>query len=124
MAIQVTGFFQNPSSGLIYDSPLLTLIPYLNYPGTINMDVNINNNQGTIPYYNVRQELIFNDLISDPYDKLLDGLEVFAINNLTGNTINQQSTFSRTHNYLPISGDTDNNLFNIDLDESINDLDI
>jgi hypothetical protein len=88
------------------------------------MDVNINNNQGTIPYYNVRQELIFNDLISDPYDKLLDGLEVFAINNLTGNTINQQSTFSRTHNYLPISGDTDNNLFNIDLDESINDLDI
>jgi hypothetical protein len=110
MAIQVTGFFQNPSSGLIYDSPLLTLIPYLNYPGTINMDVNINNNQGTIPYYNVRQELIFNDLISDPYDKLLDGLEVFVINNLTGNTINQQSIFTKTYNYTQSSDDTINNL--------------
>ena len=122
MAIKVTGFFQNPSTGLIYDSPLLTLIPFLNYPGAISMDVNIDNNQGTIPYQDIRKDLTFNDLIIDPYDRLLDGLEIYIINGLTGNTINQQSTFSRTHNYLPISGDTDNNLFNIDLDESINEL--
>lgn len=113
MAIKVTGFFQNPSSGLIYDSPLLTLVPYLGYPGAISMDVNIDNNQGTIPYQDIRKDLIYNDLINDPYERLLDSLEIYVINSLTSNTINQQSTFTRTHNYIPISGETDNNLIEI-----------
>ena len=123
MAIKVTGFFQNPSSGLIYDSPLLTLIPYLNYPGTISMDVKIDNNQGTIPYQDIRKDLVFNDLIIDPYDRLLDGLEAFIINGLTGNTINQQSMFNRTHNYLPISGDTGVDIITTDSNELLNNLD-
>jgi hypothetical protein len=33
MAVQVTGFFQNPQTGLIYQSPLLTLVPHLQYAG-------------------------------------------------------------------------------------------
>ena len=41
MAIQVTGLFINPQSGLIYDSPILTLVPHLVNPGLILLDVKI-----------------------------------------------------------------------------------
>ena len=108
MAIKVIGFFQNPTSGLIYDSPTLTLVPFLWFPGVISMDVHIDNNKGTIPYHNIRKEIIYNDLITDPYEKLIDGLELYVLNDLKQNLINQQSTFIRTYNFLPISGDENN----------------
>lgn len=109
MAIKVTGYFQNPSSGYIYDSPLLTLVPHLEYAGVISMDVNINSNKGTIPFQNIRQDLTYNDLIIDPYDKLLDALEIYVIDKLSSPGL----IFTRTYNYVPTSGDINNNLIDI-----------
>jgi len=106
--IKVTGFFQNPASGYLYDSPTLSLVPHLEYAGIISMDVNIDGNKGTIPYQNIRQDLVYNDLIIDPHDKLLDALEVYVINKLSSPNL----TLTRTHNYIPMSGDT-NNSFDI-----------
>jgi hypothetical protein len=96
MAIQVTGLFQNPASGLIYQSPLLTLVPHLEYPGIINLDVHILNN-GTVPYSNIDPlYLVYNTDISDPYMQLIDALETMVIKNLqTSNNINVEATFSK-----------------------------
>ena len=96
MAIQVTGLFQNPATGLIYESPKLTLVPHLEYAGVINMDVHIGGN-GTVPYSNVdRTTLTFNTEITDPYNQLIDGLETMVISNLqTANAINEQATFEK-----------------------------
>jgi hypothetical protein len=107
--IKVTGFFQNPSSGYIYDSPTLSLVPHLEYAGVISMDVNIDGNKGTIPFQNIRQDLVYNDLIIDPHDKLLDALEVYVINKLSLPNL----TFTRTYNYIPMSGDTNNSFVEI-----------
>ena len=107
--IKVTGFFQNPSSGYIYDSPTLSLIPHLEYAGVISMDVHIDGNKGTIPFQNIRQDLVYNDLIIDPHDKLLDALEVYVINKLSSPNL----TLTRTYNYVPMSGDTNNSFVEI-----------
>jgi hypothetical protein len=107
--IKVTGFFQNPSSGYIYDSPTLSLVPHLEYAGVISMDVNIDGNKGTIPFQNIRQDLVYNDLIIDPHDKLLDALEVYVINKLSSPNL----TLTRTYNYVPMSGDTNNSFVEI-----------
>ena len=107
--IKVTGFFQNPSSGYIYDSPTLSLVPHLEYAGVISMDVNIDGNKGTIPFQNIRQNLVYNDLIIDPHDKLLDALEVYVINKLSSPNL----TLTRTYNYVPMSGDTNNSFVEI-----------
>lgn len=102
MAIQVTGFFQNPATGLIYQSPKLTLVPHLEYAGVINMDVHIGNN-GTVPYSSIdRNILIFNPEITDPYNQLIDALETMVINNLKdANEINQGSIFEKTVSFVP-----------------------
>lgn len=96
MAIQVTGFFQNPQSGLIYDSPLLTLIPHLTYAGGISLDVNINNN-GCIGYQSIdRSTLTYNTSITDPYSQLIDALETYVIDNLqNSNDINKATTIKK-----------------------------
>lgn len=107
--IKVTGFLENPISGYVYNSPSLILVPHLEYAGVISMDVNIDGNKGTIPYQNIRQDLVYNDLINDPYDKLLDALEVYVINKLSSPNL----TFTRTHNYIPTTGDTNNNFVEI-----------
>jgi hypothetical protein len=107
--IKVTGFFQNPASGYIYDSPTLSLVPHLEYAGIISMDVNIDGNKGTIPYQNIRQDLVYNDLIIDPHDKLLDALEVYVINKLSSPNL----TLTRTYNYVPTTGDTNNSFVEI-----------
>ena len=107
--IKVTGFFQNPASGYIYDSPTLSLVPHLEYAGVISMDVNIDGNKGTIPYQNIRQDLVYNDLIIDPYDKLLDALEIYVINKLSSPNL----TLTRTYNYVPTTGDTNNSFVEI-----------
>ena len=45
MAVQVTGYFQNPQTNLIYESPLLTMIPQLMYADALELIVNIDNNK-------------------------------------------------------------------------------
>jgi hypothetical protein len=96
MAIQVTGLFQNPATGLIHQSPKLKLVPHLEYAGVINMDVHIEGN-GTVPYSNIdRSTLTFNTEITDPYNQLIDGLETMVIANLqTANPINEQAIFEK-----------------------------
>ena len=110
MAIQVTGLFQNPATGLIYESPKLTLVPHLEYAGVINMDVHITGPSpvtiphstvgavmGTVPYSNVDRTTLTYDLtITDPYNQLIDALETMVIANLqTANPINEQATFEK-----------------------------
>ena len=96
MAVQVTGLFQSTATGLIYQSPLLTLVPHLAYAGAIKMDVYIADN-GAIGYENIdRATLTYDVAITDPYNQLLDALETFVIANLQdANEINAQSTFEK-----------------------------
>jgi len=96
MAIQVTGLFQNPASGLIYQSPLLTLVPHLEYPGIINLDVHISNN-GTVPYSNIsRDSLTYNTDITDPYAQIIDALETMVISSLQNSSeMNKELIFEK-----------------------------
>lgn len=104
MAIQVIGLFQNPTTGLIYQSPKLTLIPHLEYAGLINMDVHIGDRLGTVPYSNInRSSLVYNTDITDPYNQLIDALENMVINDLqNSNDINKASTFSKTISFISL----------------------
>jgi hypothetical protein len=97
MAIQVTGLFQNPISGLIYQSPTLKLVPILQYYGMVQMDVFINENVGAVPYPMIsRNELTYDTQITDPYDQLIDALENYVIDDLqNANSINSGSTFTK-----------------------------
>ena len=97
MAIQVTGLFQNPISGLIYQSPTLKLVPILQYYGMVQMDVFINENVGSVPYQMIsRTELTYDTQIMDPYDQLIDALENYVIDDLqNANPINSGSTFTK-----------------------------
>jgi hypothetical protein len=96
MAVQVTGLFQSTTSGLIYQSPLLTLVPHLVYAGQIKMDVFISDN-GAIGYENINKStLTYDPTIMDPYTQLIDALDTFVIDNLqNANEINSQSTFTK-----------------------------
>jgi hypothetical protein len=100
MAIKVTGLFQNPISGLIYQSPLLKLVPILQYYGMVQMDVFIDENIGSIPYQMIsRSGLTYDNQITDPYDQLIDALEDYVIADLqNANSINSGSTFEK---YIP-----------------------
>ena len=97
MAVQVTGFFQNPQSGLIYESPLLTLIPYLQYAGQLTLDVFIAGTGGVVGYSNIdKNTLIYDASITDPYSQLIDALDHFVIDNLKDATpINSNSEFKQ-----------------------------
>ena len=99
MAIKVTGYFQNPTTGLIHQSPLLTLVPHLTYPGNMTMDVHIDNN-GTVAYQSIdRNDLVYNPEITDGYSQLIDALETYVINHLqSSNDVNAASTFEH---YVP-----------------------
>lgn len=96
MAVQVTGFFQNPQTGLIYESPLLTLVPHLQYAGQIAMDVFIANN-GAVGYQSIdKSTLTYDATITDPYTQLIDALDTYVIDNLKdANAINSASTFTK-----------------------------
>jgi hypothetical protein len=96
MAVQVTGFFQNPQSNLIYQNPILQLVPHLEFPGKINMDVNIvSGGFGAVGYSNIdRISLTYDDQIVDAYDRLIDALETYVINDLKdANDLNKICTF-------------------------------
>jgi hypothetical protein len=96
MAVQVTGLFQSTATGLIYQSPLLTLVPHLAYAGMIKMDVYIADN-GAIGYENIdKLTLTYDPTITDPYSQLIDALDTFVIDNLqNANEINSQATFEK-----------------------------
>jgi hypothetical protein len=102
MAIQTTGFFQNPQTKTIYDSPKLILVPHLEYPGVINMDVNIDQG-GTVPYQNLdRKSLPYNLEIADPYSQLLDALENYVLEDLQKSTpINEKCKFEKVVKLSP-----------------------
>lgn len=101
MAIKVTGLFQSPQSNLIYESPILGLIPHLEYPGVLNLEVRIFptgslSALGGIKYDNINY-LNFNNVSgSNSYDSLIYNLETYVITNLSeASFINSQSTFER-----------------------------
>ena len=106
MAVQVTGFFQNPQTGLIYESPLLTLVPHLQYAGQIAMDVFIASN-GAVGYQSIdKSTLTYDATITDAYTQLIDALDTYVINNLK----RQTSVTLRTSNVNiidPITGTHD-----------------
>jgi hypothetical protein len=94
MAIQVTGFFKNPQSGLIYDSPLLELVPHLLPLGDLALDVRISD-KGTVGYQSIdKSTLKYNTDITDAYSQLIDALQTFVVDNLkNSNDINGKSLF-------------------------------
>ena len=96
MAVKVTGYFQNPQTGLIHESPLLTLVPHLQYAGQIIMDVFIANN-GAIRYQSIdKATLTYDTTITDTYTQLIDALDTYVIDDLqNANAINSASTFTK-----------------------------
>ena len=94
MAIKVTGYFKNPTTGLIHESPLLTLVPHLQYAGVLQMDVHISGG-GTVAYHSIdKNSLVYNSEIVDGYSKLIDALESYVIANLqSANDVNAAATF-------------------------------
>ena len=96
MAVQVTGLFQSTATGLIYQSPLLTLVPHLAYAGQIKMDVFIADN-GAIGYENIdKSTLTYDPLITDAYTQLIDALDTYVIDNLqNANEINSEAIFTK-----------------------------
>jgi hypothetical protein len=103
MAVQVTGLFQSTATGLIYQSPLLTLVPHLAYAGGIKMDVYIADN-GAIGYENIdKSTLTYDATITDPYSQLIDALDTFVIDNLqNANEINAAATFEKYNPPAPV----------------------
>ena len=96
MAIQVTGYFQNPQTNLIYDSPLLTMVPQLTYADGLDLIININND-GSISYKNIdKNSLTYDSSITDIYSQLIDALDTYTISMLqNANPINSASTFTK-----------------------------
>ena len=94
MAIKVTGYFKNPTTGLSHESPVLTLVPHLQYAGGLQMDVHISGG-GTVAYHSIdKNSLVYNSEITDGYSKLIDALESYVIANLqSANDVNAAATF-------------------------------
>ncbi len=101
MAVKVTGLFQNPQTKLIYQDPLLVLIPLLEYPGILNVQIRIlinnDNSFGNVSYMNIDKSVLeYPTTNIDPYEDLIYALESFAIAELeNANPINSESTFER-----------------------------
>ena len=96
MAIQVTGLFQNPQTNLIYESPLLTMVPQLLYANQIGLVINIGT-MGSINYGSVDKDtLTYDPAITDAYMQLIDALDTYAIDVLKdANPINGSSIFTK-----------------------------
>jgi len=96
MAVQVTGLFQNPQTNLIYESPLLTMVPQLLYSNQVESVINISD-LGSINYGSVDKDtLTYDPLITDAYLQLIDALDTYAISMLqNANPINSASTFTK-----------------------------
>lgn len=107
MAVKVTGLFQSPQSNLIYENPILGLVPHLEYPGALNLEVRIFPSGSSMPnggiyYSNMDQTQLSYPTGSDPYEALIHSLETYVITNLSGSSpINAQATFER---FNPMEG--------------------
>lgn len=101
MAVKVTGFFQNPKDNLIYQSPLLTLVPHMYYPAEMSLEVRITPSgstlsNGGIYFDNIPHTMFNTSSIGNAYDSIIYTLESYVITQLSGsNTINSNSTFER-----------------------------
>lgn len=99
MAIKVTGLFKNPQSGLIYENPTLLLIPHLEYPNKINLEVFINAQLyvNVINYPDLNKDsLVCDSSITNPYLQLINALETIVINNVrNANSMNQSASYAR-----------------------------
>ena len=98
MAIQVIGLFKNPTSNLIHESPSMKLVPILSHKGKIDLDVHINDfGVDTIVYKDIdRTSIPYDNTITDPYDRIIQALEEYVIQNLkNSNSINMGSTFTK-----------------------------
>lgn len=99
MAIKVTGLFKNPQSGLIYENPTLLLIPHLEYPNKINLEVFINAQLyvNVIHYPDLNKDsLVCDSSITNPYLQLINALETIIINNVrSANSMNQSASYAR-----------------------------
>jgi len=96
MAVQVTGYFQNPQTNLIYDSPLLAMVPQLLYADQLELIVNISDNGSVYFRYIDKNTLTYDPAITDPYSQLIDALSGYAISMLqNANAINSASTFTK-----------------------------
>jgi len=96
MAVQVTGLFQNPQTNLIYESPLLSMVPQLLYSNQVEILINIAD-LGSINYRSVDKDtLTYDPLITDAYLQLIDALDTYTIDMLqNANAINSASTFTK-----------------------------
>ena len=98
MAIQVIGLFQNPQSKLIYQNPILKLVPHLQYPGKLSMDVLIDasGSIGAIGFNNVdKNTLTYISASTNPYDSLIQSLENYVIGQLQNSTsFNSSASFN------------------------------
>ena len=96
MAVQVTGFYQNPQTNLIYESPLLTMVPQLLYMNQIGLVINISN-LGSVNFGGVDKDaLTYDSSITDAYAQLINALDDYAINMLRDSSnINKASTFTK-----------------------------
>lgn len=107
MAVKVTGLFQSPQSKVIYESPILGLVPHLEYPGTLNLEVRIipsgsKTPNGGLNYPNISQQQLYYPPQGTPYEQVIYSLETYVITNLSGSSaINSQATFER---YSPTVG--------------------
>lgn len=82
MAIQVTGYFENPQSKLMYKNPLLELVPHLAPYGKILLDANIlvdDQQVGAIGVEVDRKDLTYNEEIEDGHYRLFDGIQRYML---------------------------------------------
>jgi hypothetical protein len=112
MAVQVTGFFQNPQSGLIYESPLLTLVPHLQYAGQIALDVLIigaGGPTGAVGYQSIdKSTLTYDASITDAYSQLIDALGIERGRNIDEGLdltswASAEPCVTKPHNFKPVS---------------------
>ena len=88
MSLQVTGYFEHPFTKQLFKNPHLALNPILAYKGNLNMEVIVNseNGSGVITYFNIdKSSLIYTGSSTDPYVIMINTLENFLIDQLSGN---------------------------------------
>jgi len=85
MAIQVTGLFKNPQTQQLFSNPKLEMNPHLSYRGQIKLQVDITSDfNGSISYEDIdKNQLIYNEEITDPYTQIIDALEDYVIEKLS-----------------------------------------
>jgi hypothetical protein len=82
MAIKVTGLIRNPISKQLLDSPVLVLVPKLNYKDTIDLEVQmveLYSSKFSIRGIN-KVDLTYDQNQLNHYNGLIDSLETYVVN--------------------------------------------